>query len=113
MALSNAVREYAMMIGQFYLKKNDGDYIATAEEVDSLRISKIEVTDDGSVAITTALPGMLIGKRGTNVDALREHLKANIKIIEEEDPLFPYLIPQQPDEYDDWYYNRDATPPAV
>lgn len=94
--ISEEVKDVARDIGQFYLKKNNGDYKATAQEVLALRISKIEVAN-GEVSITTGRPGLLIGKRGTNIDALSHHLKVKIKIIEDIDHLSFYLVP-----YEEW-----------
>jgi ribosomal protein S3 len=103
MMLDQKVRDVAKKIGNFYLLKNNGDYAKTEEEINSLQISKIEVTDD-TVAITTNRPGLLIGRRGTNVDMLTEALKMKIKIIEEEDAIINWLVPQeQIDEFaGDW-----------
>jgi ribosomal protein S3 len=59
---------------------------------------KIEVDDilPNSVSITTARPGLLIGKRGINIDALTHYLGTKVKIIEEKDPLSSWLIPYRP-----------------
>jgi ribosomal protein S3 len=46
-----------------------------------------------SITITTERPGILIGKRGTNIDALEKFLGTKVKIIEDQDPLYHYLIP--------------------
>ena len=97
--LSNEVKEMASKIGCFYLQKHDDDYERTAAHIE-LRISKIDVQEN-CVTITTARPGLLIGKRGQNIDALTQHLGMAIKIIEEEDPLLQYLIPEPP-ESTDW-----------
>jgi predicted RNA-binding protein Jag len=90
--LPEEVKDVAQRIGQFYLRKNDGDYKATQEEILKLRISKLEITDKG-VAITTERPGILIGKRGTNIDALSSFLAMEVRIIEDRDPLITYLLP--------------------
>ncbi len=108
--LPEKVREYARSIGEFYLKKHDGNYSRACEAVEKLQITKLEViyTVDSThpegaretVVITTARPGMLIGKKGTNIDELSQHLNAHIKIVEEEDHLLYYLMP--PDLEDRW-----------
>lgn len=95
--LPEKVREMASNIGQYYLKKNSGDYVSTEREIMSLQISKIEVDDTlpnlVEVSITTARPGLLIGKRGINIDALTHYLGTKVKIIEEKDPLSSWLLP--------------------
>lgn len=97
--LPDKVREVASRIGAFYLQKNSGDYKATELEIMKLRISKIDVDDrlphSVSIAITTARPGLLIGKRGQNIDALTSFLGTNVKVIEDRDPLSAWLIPDQ------------------
>ena len=92
MTIPEEVKDVAQNIGQFYLKKNNGDYKATAQEILALRISKIEVANS-EISITTGRPGLLIGKRGTTIDALSQHLKVKIKIFEDVDHLSFYLIP--------------------
>ena len=96
--LSEEVKEAAAAIGAFYLQKNNGDYIATEKEITAMRISKIEVIKK-AIHITVARPGLLIGKRGTNIDALETFLDTKIHIIEELDPLYNYLIPDDYQEY--------------
>lgn len=92
------VKEAARNIGFFYLDKNQHDYAATEKEITDLRISKIEVTEKG-IEITTARPGLLIGRRGMNIDALSKFLKTKLRIIEEVDPLCSYLIPREYNDY--------------
>ncbi len=95
--LPENVHEAAMKIGVFYLQKNNGDYKKTEEEISKLQISKIEVDDtlpnSVVISITTARPGMLIGRRGQNIDELTQYMGTKIKILEEKDPLSSWLIP--------------------
>ena len=99
--LSQEVKDVAERIGQYYLEKNHGDYASTELEITSLHISEIQVDNSLAhsiaISITTARPGLLIGKRGTNIDALEKYLNTKVKIIEDKDPLHSYLIPY-PDE---------------
>lgn len=92
------VREVASRIGAFYLQKNNGDFKATEAEILKLQISNISVDDklprSVSIAITTARPGLLIGKRGQNIDALSKFLGTEVKVIEDRDPLIAWLVPQ-------------------
>lgn len=93
------VREVASRIGAFYLQKNNGDFKATEAEILKLQISNISIDDrlphSVSIAITTARPGILIGKRGQNIDALSRFLGTEVKVIEDQDPLSAWLIPHQ------------------
>jgi hypothetical protein len=72
--------------------------------LDDADITHIEVYDESQtvsvVAITTTRPGMLIGKRGTNFDALEKFLGVKIKIYEERDPLLSWLIPYEDNPLD-------------
>ena len=109
MELTQQVKDIAQKIGQYYLKKHNGSYDACADAIDALRISKIEV-DETSVSITTARPGMLIGVKGNNIDALSQFLDGGIglkiKVIEDRDTLRDYLVPVDPKEFeDDFDYN--------
>lgn len=97
--MTDESKEVAARIGNFYLRKNNGDYAASQKEIEQLRISKVEVTVDGNcVIITTARPGLVIGRRGQNIDALTDALRMKVRIVEEADPLDSYLIPQPPEE---------------
>lgn len=95
--LSEEVKDVASRIGQFYLEKNHGDYKAAEKEITDLRISEITVVNN-IASITTARPGLLIGKKGTNIDALNKYLQAEIRIIEDKVPLCYFLIPYPFDE---------------
>lgn len=116
---SEKVKEIAKSIGQFYLQKNNGDYIATEKEVLRLQIKKIEFLIRENPAgeqiheaiITAGRVGLLIGKRGTNIDALTKHLGMKVKIMEDNDPLESYLIPYEPVDDDYPYYDEPEQPP--
>lgn len=107
---SDDMKDVAKKIGQFYLKKNEGDYKKTAEELLHLCISKIEVENppifaaeaSKVVRITTARPGLLIGKRGLVVEALQEHLNMEVRVIEESHSLLDLMTPVQYEEEIDW-----------
>lgn len=98
------IREIAKIIGEYFLERNGGDYSKTELDLLRLGISNIAQRDDGKIAITTARPGLLIGKRGETVDKLTKRLGKTIHIIEEMDPLINYLVPQK-EEDDSWYEN--------
>jgi len=88
---TDAQKELAAEIGAFYLEKNQGDYVATEKEISALHITNVE-TKDGKAYISTGRPGLLIGKRGQNIDLLSKWLKKPVHIIEVES-LLPYLVP--------------------
>lgn len=91
------VQEAAAAIGEFYLRKNNGDYAATEKEINQLRITKLEINEN-ALCITATRIGLLLGRRGSNIDALakfiQEHMQMKIHIIEDQDCLYEYLIPQ-------------------
>ncbi len=104
--LSNEVREVAQSIGQFYLKKNGGDIEKANQEIEALRITKIEVGENCVALITIERPGLLIGRMGTNIDALTQHLSSlcpkGIRILEESDPIGSWLMVTDPRNSDDF-----------
>jgi len=94
--LSEEVKDIASKIGHYYLQKLNGDYALAEKEITDTRFTKIEVTTDNTLSITAGRPGLLIGKKGTNIDALSKYLRMEIKIIEEMDDLHVWLIPEPP-----------------
>lgn len=90
--LSDEVREVASQIGQFYLQKNDYDYAATEKEITSLRVTTLEIKE-GKVVITLARPGLIIGRKGENIGNLAKFLNRKIHIVEDQDPLYYWLVP--------------------
>lgn len=108
MMLTPEIREMAALIGQFYLRKHNNDYIAAEKAIVDLRISDLRVEGD-KVIIVTARPGLLIGRRGQNIDELTAFLNKKIHIIEDMDPLLEWLIPHQEEPLDD--YEEDLSWP--
>lgn len=96
--------EAAANIGQFYLRKNNGDYEKTADEIMRLCITDVSVAED-VVTVTTKRPGLLIGMRGERVGQLEDFLNQKIKIVETEGSAVDYLIPEPP-----WEYTEDYGP---
>lgn len=90
--LSTEVRDVASRIGHFYLEKNHGDYKETEIEIRRLGITKLVVEPD-KITITLERPGLIIGKRGGNLDSLTKRLGKTVRIEEENDPLNAWLIP--------------------
>lgn len=105
--ISEQVQEIARQIGKFYLTKNNGDYKKASDEILKLQITKLEVLDDGRVCITTNRPGLLIGKRGENIDNVCRHLGMKIHVIEEMDHIYNYLIPYLQEDLDSIYESLD------
>lgn len=92
------VKIVAQQIGEFYLRKNNGDYVKTEKELTDLRISKIEVNEK-TVTITAAHVGLFIGRKGENIDNLVKYLKMQVKVIEDADSLYYALIPRKYEYY--------------
>ena len=95
----------AQMIGQFYLQLNDCDYKKAIADITNLCITKVEWKGN-TVHITLSRPGLLIGRRGENIDKLLEYIMKmteNKGIIIDiiEDQIIGWLIPYDAMEYAD------------
>lgn len=87
--ISEQVKDLACKIGYFFSDK----YGDKAENiVRNLMISDIVVDDQNHVIITTSRPGLLIGKKGTTIEALTIYLGQPIKIVEAKENLLDYLL---------------------
>lgn len=91
--IPNKIQAIAAAIGEFYLNKNNGDYKATENELVNLRIETIEILSSTDIMIKLARPGLLIGRKGLNIDALSKHLSKKIFIVESSSQLIDYLVP--------------------
>lgn len=110
------IRKIIQSIGAFYLQKNNGDVEKANEEVDRVRITKVEFRYDKnlkrelkeSINITTMRPGLLIGARGKNIDALEQHINKKVHIIEEKDLglLYSYEDPSNDELMMDQLYDE-------
>ncbi len=94
-------QEIARKIGLFYLEKNGNDYAKTEEDLNKLRISRLEFIQvpcktcghqEERLQITLERVGLLIGKRGENIDKLVKYLGQEVN-IKEEDHILSWLIP--------------------
>jgi len=105
-------------IGQFYLEKNSMNYIECHRELDMLQIRDVSVDNiiatspslvcknSKRINITLERPGILIGKNGENIEALKKYLKENLSFDEfvinlKESSINTWLYPQ------DWVDNID------
>ena len=99
------IQNIAQLIGFYYVNLAELSgldkmkYDKAREDVSSLGVTKIDFS--GSIiSITLTRPGLLIGRRGINIDNLTEYLskelkhKISINIIE--DKITGWLIPYEP-----------------
>jgi len=103
----NKNRDVARLISEFYLNKNRENPIETMydkarEEIQSLGITNVNINKD-TVTITLSRCGLLIGRRGENIDKMQsflsEALKRKISINIIEDKIIQYLIPYYEDGF--------------
>lgn len=84
----------------------DNAYGMTNKEIDTLKITRIDIDENYKITITLHRPGLLIGMRGENINALAEHLKKyisdEISIHIDEDHLLDYLYAQDYSYEEDW-----------
>ena len=92
-------REVARLIGEYYLEKQDLSikerYVKAREEILSLGITEIK-TKDITIIITLQRPGLLIGRRGENIEKLKTFISSrtlykNIEI--KEDNIICWCVP--------------------
>lgn len=79
---SEEEQDIGRLISNYYWRKNDKDYHATAREIENLRINKIVKTSEKRIRIELARPGLLIGRRGQNLIALEKEIGFEIDIVE-------------------------------
>lgn len=92
--MDTATKNICQKIGQFYLNKCNGDHKAAQSELCHLIITDVSIPTDGNLVIIKAVRvGMLIGKRGSNIDALEKFLKVPIKVIEEQESVYNWILP--------------------
>lgn len=75
-------QEVGYSISNFYLKKHNFVYPDAQREVEKLKITSIEVNDEGDVMIYLGRPGLLIGRRGENINDLSAFLNRKINVVE-------------------------------
>ncbi len=74
-------KQICSYIGHFYLTKHKEDYDAAEKEIQDTGFVRVECCGD-MVIIEARRVGLLIGKRGTNVDALQVYLSKKIFVKE-------------------------------
>ena len=112
-------REVCHLIGSYYLRSTKQDFSITIakdrvdrlykdvkEAIYGLGISKVKV-EGNKITIVLMRPGLLIGRRGENINALQNYLISKLKIdikihIEEAEDISYRIIPQNPNDFDDW-----------
>jgi ribosomal protein S3 len=95
-------RAIAQCIGEYYLGKNIGDYKKTQEDITILGITQVEHKQD-TIIITLQRCGILIGRRGENIDALQKFLATKTKYTKlniKEDKIISWLIPYDYSDYE-------------
>lgn len=88
-------KEIAQHIGNYYLERNNNDYLNTAEDIRNLGITRIDHTKD-TIIITLQSCGLLIGRRGENIDKLLTYLISKTKYSKidiKEDKIIGWLLP--------------------
>lgn len=94
-------RWIAKKIGEFYLDKNNGDHEKANEEISRVRFNHVEFLNDNRVLLEVSRPGILIGKRGENIEKLQEFLGHKLYIKETVEHIMDhmYVYPVE-DDYD-------------
>lgn len=91
------IREVGAQIGEYYLQKNNGDYESAGREVANLRVTDLSFIGVNRLAIKCCRPGLLIGRRGHNIDMLSQHIGMSVKVVEDSMD-FTYIV--TPVDYD-------------
>jgi len=99
-------RQAASRIGYFYVSLTQGDYKKAWEWLHDLDISNILYNKrKQSIIITLGRPGLLIGYKGKNIEALQKFLNKEygcpISIKLKEEKILSALYPMDPDAYYD------------
>lgn len=99
--LNEEEKRLARLFGKYYLQKNNGNYEQTATEIEKLGISEFTLLPEGKLKIVSSRVGLLIGRRGLNIDNLARFLEVEVSIYKDPDPLISYLVPYEySDDYD-------------
>jgi KH domain len=106
MKLSDKTKEACHNIGGFYYEKNKFNVEEAYDELKLVNITKVHY-DDETIVIECSRPGILIGSKGSNIEALKEYLtkafgkEIKISIVENETMTYLTWFNIEPD--DDYY----------
>ncbi len=108
MKTSEEIKHIAQQIGQFILTENHGDYKAANDFITKLRINRLELVG-GKLVIETSRPGLLIGKRGEQIEKLQAYLNLPLHIEETREHVtdYMYVYADDLDEIYNPYFNPD------
>jgi hypothetical protein len=95
MKTPDATANILRSIGYFFLQRNENSFDKTRKHLKDLFITDVRYKNK-ILTIRLGRPGILIGKRGETIDALKKHLEASlgeglkIKIVENNIDEFLY-----------------------
>lgn len=92
--LTQEIKDIAMQIGQFFLNRNNGDYVKTEKQITDMRINNISLSTDGKLVIELSRPGLLIGRKGIQITDLTNYMGRPIHIVETMEHVYDYLVPR-------------------
>ena len=105
--VSEISKTAAMLIGFYYLHRNNGNYKDAEDIIDLLHFTDISVKGD-TLTIELRRVGLFIGRRGSNYDSffkfINEELPAVKKIKLVENVIVGYAYPLNPAEEE--YYEK-------
>lgn len=78
---SRELEEIGYAFNSFYSERFNHDFAAAAKAVTDLKVVNLELDGD-ELVISLGRPGLLIGGKGANIDALVKHLNRKIRIVE-------------------------------
>lgn len=79
--MSKELKDLALEIGQFYYESR-GSVDKACEDIANLGITNLSFDDDGRFVIELTRPGLLIGRKAQNIDALQKRLGVHVHIVE-------------------------------
>ena len=92
------LQEIGYSIGFFYAQKHNMDFVKAAAEVSKLGLYNITMRGD-VVVLHTTRPGLWIGRKGENIDALSKHLGKKIDIKEIKFSWQDIITPEDPSQH--------------
>ncbi len=98
---SNECIELDEKLGKFYMREgSDATREIGIEALHNLQITKTSYVD-GQYRIRLRRPGLIIGRKGTNIEALQKYLNVDVRIEEEEtDPYYHIIPPLYSEDYE-------------